>query len=414
MTADYRYDLGLFSATGVELEYMIVDRETLDVRPIADQVLRDASGEIVSDLRPGGDEGPVEWSNELCAHLLEMKTAEPAPSLEGLAALFQSSVRDADARLAPLGARLMPTAMHPWMDPAQEMRLWTHDYSPVYSALDRVFSCKGHGWSNLQSCHINLPFASDEEFGRLHAAIRLVLPILPALAASSPAMEGRVTGLADTRLDVYRTNARRVPICSGRVIPEPYFTRSDYESKLLESIYEAIRPLDPDGILQHEWLNSRGCIARFMRGAIEIRVLDVQECPAADLAIVGAVVALVKAHTENRWADQSAQRAFGVEPLHEILLACINDADRAVITNTDYLRAFGVSAPTCTAGELWRRLVEALSPASGRAELSTILDQGPLTRRLTTALGAEPSRADLRRVYARLCDCLHEGRLFLP
>ena len=31
-----------------------------------------------------------------------------------------------------------------------------------------------------------VPFADDAEFGRLHAAIRLALPIAPGIAASSP------------------------------------------------------------------------------------------------------------------------------------------------------------------------------------------------------------------------------------
>src|SRR5690606_7705226 len=113
--------------------------------------------------------------------------------------------------LAPMGAMLMPTAMHPWFDPATETRLWPHEYSPVYETYNRIFGCQGHGWSNLQSMHVNLPFANDEEFARLHAAIRLALPILPALAASSPLVEGRVTGLADSRLDFYRFNSRRLP-----------------------------------------------------------------------------------------------------------------------------------------------------------------------------------------------------------
>ena len=42
--------------------------------------------------------------------------------------------------------------------------------------------------------HVNLPFADDAQFARLHAAIRLVLPLLPALAASSPIAEGSVIG----------------------------------------------------------------------------------------------------------------------------------------------------------------------------------------------------------------------------
>ena len=141
---------------------------------------------------------------------------------------------------------------------------------------------------NLQSAHLNLPFANDEEFGRLHAAVRLVLPALPALAASSPLQDGRLTDFADTRLEIYRHNARRLPIVSGRVIPEPVFTRAEYERAARQPL-RAIAPLDPDGILQEEWLNARGAIARFDRGAIEIRVLDVQEHPAADLAIAWAV-----------------------------------------------------------------------------------------------------------------------------
>src|SRR5690606_3311880 len=102
-----------------------------------------------------------------------------------------------NAHLAPLGGRLMPSAMHPWMDPLTQTRLWPHENSPVYEAFNRIFGCQGHGWSNLQSMHINLPFEGDEEFGRLHAGIRLILPILPALAASSPFVEGRATGLMD-------------------------------------------------------------------------------------------------------------------------------------------------------------------------------------------------------------------------
>ena len=87
----------------------------------------------------------------------------------------------------------MPTAMHPWMDPATETVLWD-DATDVYRTYDRIYGCRGHGWANLQSMHVNLPFADDSQFARLHAAIRLVLPLLPALAASSPIAEGSVDG----------------------------------------------------------------------------------------------------------------------------------------------------------------------------------------------------------------------------
>src|SRR5690606_13900663 len=209
--------------------------------------------------------------------------------------------------------------MHPWMDPHTEMKLWPHEFSPVYEAFNRVFDCRGHGWANLQSMHVNLPFAGDEEFGRLHAAIRLVLPILPALAASSPIMDGRLTGLMDTRLEVYRHNARRVPEVSGQVIPERAFTQADYDAQIFAPLYAAIEPLDSEGVLRDEFLNARGAIARFSRGSIEIRLLDVQECPQADLAICRAVVAVLEALVGERWTSVSEQQSFEVAPLAELL-----------------------------------------------------------------------------------------------
>jgi gamma-glutamyl:cysteine ligase YbdK (ATP-grasp superfamily) len=109
------------------------------------------------------------------------------------------------------------------MDPLRETKLWPHQNNEIYQAFDRIFDCRGHGWSNLQSCHINFPFETEEEFGRLHAAIRLVLPLLPALAASSPYKEGVRGEDLDTRLATYRTNCARVPLVTGNVIPEQVF-----------------------------------------------------------------------------------------------------------------------------------------------------------------------------------------------
>src|SRR5690606_34786160 len=129
----------------------------------------------------------------------------------------------------------------------------------------------------------------DAEFARLHAAIRPVLPLLPALAASSPVVDGHATGTLDNRLAVYAENCRRVPSVSGAVVPEPVYSRADYETGLLGRIYRDLAPLDPAGTLRHEWVNARGAIARFDRSAIEIRLLDTQECPAADIAVAALV-----------------------------------------------------------------------------------------------------------------------------
>ncbi len=408
-----RPPLPLFAACGIELEYMIVDAASLDVKPIADDLLTAAAGELTGDY----ENGPIGWSNELALHVIEMKTAEPAPSLEPLPALFQKNVNDMNRRLAALGARLMPSAMHPWMDPDREMQLWPHEYNEVYRAFDRVFDCRGHGWANLQSVHMNLPFASDSEFGLLHAATRLLLPPLPPLAAAPLVIDGRTTGRLDNRLEVYRHNARRVPLVSARVVPEPAWSRAEYEAEILEPLYRAIAPVDTGNILQHEWLNARGAIARFDRGAIEIRVLDIQECPQADLAVCAAVWNVLRWLTAGDSVPTAAQQAVPTEPLAELLERTITAGEQTLVNDPAYLELLLGDDTPRTAGAVWRELLERAAPAllatePWAAPLATILNHGPLARRLLRRLGDSPSRELLHTTYRELADCLADGRMF--
>ena len=406
--------LHLFDAVGIEIEVMIVDAETLAVRPIADRLLRAKVGHDTTDA----EDGPVHWSNELTRHVIELKVDRPTPSLVGWAGRFDASVREINDLLIPMGARLLPGSMHPTMDPKVETQLWPLDGNQIYSAYHRIFDCHRHGWANLQSTHINLPFDGDAEFARLHAACRAVLPLLPALAASSPLMEGRPTGHLDSRLHVYLTHQARITAAMGDVIPEPVYTRRDYEREIFEPMFRQIRPHDPDGLLQREFLNARGAIARFDRGAIEIRVLDTQECPAADLAMSLFVVSLVRALVEERWVGWHQLSVLPSRPLLDVMRATLRDGERTRIEHQPLLQAFGVGAPL-EAGELLRRLADDLRDDADPAwrelgpTLGRMLDAGPLARRLLDALDRRGDDPDsVRAVWRRLADCLAAGELF--
>lgn len=420
--------LHLFEGYGIEMEYMIVDAATLHTRPYADYLLavaggqdKVAAGAAIDAARLENEvaRGAMAWSNELVMHVVEVKTDGPVATLAELGDLFHAEVRAINAILAKRGARLMPTAMHPLFNPSRETRLWPYGDQEIYAAYDRIFGCQGHGWSNLQSVHINLPFFGDQEFGRLHAAIRLVLPLLPALAASSPLCEGQVQAAVDGRLEFYRHNQRAVPRIAGDIIPEPAFSAADYQRLILDPIYADIAPRDRDGILQCEWLNSRGAIARFDRHAIEIRLLDIQECPAQDAGVVALVVAAVQALAEERWVPLSELQAWPVAPLKELLLQGIRHGDAARVTNPAYLKAFGwQSAAVPTAMQLWGHIAQNLGRASGfplaphAAAIDVLVRQGCLAGRIRKAVGAEPSRGRIIKVYEQLCDCLAENRSF--
>lgn len=407
--------LHLFEGFGIELEYAIVGEVDLRVLPIADEILASVAG-------PGATEyevGAIAWSNELARHLIEVKTNGPVPALtDKLASDFGTALSRIERLAKSHGGRLLPTAMHPTMDPHRDTVLWPHDGDAIYSTYDRIFDCRGHGWSNLQSCHLNLPFCGPEEFGRLHAAVRAVLPLLPALAASSPIVDGKRAPALDYRLQVYRGNQARVPSIIGAIIPEPVFTPDAYQEEILAPMYREMAPLDPEGTLAHEWLNSRGAIARFDRSAIEIRLLDVQETPLADLAIARLVAATVEALDSGVCLPRSNLRALDTRMLASVLDRTIIAAEEAWIEEAPLLEAFGQSSP-CTAQTLWRRFYEAhieQSWTSGtplKRAMETILQHGSLARRIVRAVGDNPDRRAIEGVYRRLAECLRHGRLFV-
>lgn len=398
--------LALFEGYGIELEYMIVDRATLDVSPISDALIHQVTGSYASEV----ERGPIAWSNELVLHVIELKTNGPAASLDSLAPLFHDEVRAVDRLLADMGARLMPTAMHPWMDPARHTRLWPHEYSAVYATFDAIFDCRGHGWSNLQSMHINLPYRGDEELRRLHSAIRLVLPLLPAIAASSPIIEGRATGKLDSRLAAYRNNCRRYPSVTGRVVPEVVTSAADYRDKILDPIQRDLGPHDPGAILDPEWVNARGAIVRFVRDSIEIRVIDIQETPKADLAIAALAVGAVRVLTEERFADLARQETLATEDLEAVLNGTIDDGERAAVPAA-LAACFGAPSGVSTAEDLWRHIAGEVALGAHGAVLEVILERGPLARRILEAVNI--TRSD-RAVYEALSDHLVAGEIFVP
>lgn len=408
--------LHLWEGYGIELEYMIVDRKTLGVRPIADELIKSITGNYVADY----ENGAAAWSNELVLHVIEFKTNGPAPALAPLPELFQDQVIDANQRLAEWDACLLPTGMHPFFDPMTETKIWPHEYNAVYETYNRIFDCRGHGWSNLQSTHINLPFANDEEFGKLHAAVRYLLPILPGLAASSPVADGKLAPALDYRLVQYAQNSARIPIATGSVVPENWYTKDEYYREILHKIWAETAPFDPDGNLEGEYANARGAIARFDRMALEIRVLDIQECPEADIAIAAAIKGALQALVEERWLPLEQLKQTPVAPLSALFHKVCAAGENHVISDRDYLRGLGIEADSASVGEIWDALIDSTMPAGGKARkrwrraLDHIRGQGSLATRIRSAAGTDPSRPKLVAIYHELARCLSEGELFDP
>lgn len=402
-----RYLHRLFEVFGLEIEYMIVDRDTFMPVSLAPVLLTSGDGVVRNSLQ----KADIAISNELASHIIELKSNPPTADLDTLARSFQRVVTELNATLAPHNAILAPGGMHPLMDPSTGGSLWEYDDAEIYAWYDQTFDCHRHGWLNLQSCHLNLPFSTEEEFARLHDAIILILPLLPALAASSPYKEGVATGFLDTRIDVYAQNQKRFPAITGAIIPEAVRTEETYRSRILAPAYAAVKPYDPQGLIAPDWLNSRGAIARFDRGAIEIRLLDTQEHPRADVAICGFIINVLKklfTLGDETLRDLVAQ--FTPEERREHLMETARTGAKARFHQPELSLALGHDAATPTVGAFWK--AEVSKDARSYPSVEYICTHGCLSNRITRRLPRTPSRDDLTRLVRDLATCLADDAAY--
>ncbi|MCC5013574.1 MULTISPECIES: glutamate-cysteine ligase family protein [unclassified Legionella] len=407
-------DYSLSSVLGIEIEYMLVDRNSLNVQPKSDVILSALAGKQVNEtVLPNGD---IAASNELVMHVLELKNNGPKPPHAPLVEQFQQAIQSLQPLLDQHNLQLMPSGAHPWMNPLTETERWPHGNNAIYRQYDSIFNCQGHGWANLQSMHVNLPFANDGEFCQLHNTIRLLLPLLPALAASTPFLDGKATGLKNSRLYFYGKNQQRIPSISGDIIPEFIRSEEEYRETILAPMYDDIRPYDPEGILQYEWLNSRAAIPKFDYKAIEIRILDSQECVQADIAIALAIHAIL-----NYWQQNSPyylDTPCDSKRLKTVYEQTIKEGLSVTVDDAELYRQWQLPQKrTLSCRDIWSQLLERVSSDLDnpcQRALEYILSQGNLSERLLRACGNDYTKPTLARLYRQLTHCLYTNQMFNP
>lgn len=397
-----------FEVAGIELEYPIVDRN-LDVARVVEPAFRTLAGRGTSDI----DLGAVAFSNEFADHVFEIKTAEPVASLVDAERMLVEGLQRFNAVLRDeFGARLLPTGMHPWFDP-HDARLWTRSGLRVYTTYARLFNVRTHGWMNVQASHINLPFGDEAETMAMHTAAAMLIPYLPAIAASSPAFDGQLQNYSDSRLYWLTQHQARIPESMGKVVPEYVSSFNEYRSTILQPMYNALDGLRDAGAIRHEFFNTRAAILRFSRKALELRVLDTQECVKLDVAMAAFVRASLRDLTARLLS------ATIEPPRHEIL---VEDLHRTIVNGSAAI----VNAPhvepagECSAGAVISELLRRARPYAAEKEqeyfdlLERIAASGSLSERIRARVESagptdEAQREMLRRVYHELTDCLENN-----
>lgn len=408
----------LFEVTGLELEYAVVDG-ALEPRCLVEDAFRILRGRPTSDVAFGN----VGFSNELAAHVFEMKTIAPVPDLAAAEAELHAGLQRFLAVLRrDFQARLLPTAMHPWMRP-QETQLWRRSGRPIYETYARLFSIHEHGWLNVQSCQINLPFGTEAETVLLHNAIACLLPYLPALAASSPVVEGVPGASLCNRMAFYATNQRRFPSIAGCIVPEYMMSFAQYRRDVFAPIYRDLAAVDGTERIRHEFVNSRGAILRFNRRAIEIRVIDLQECVRMDVAL--AVLVRLVAKRLVALLQEGRMRLPEHGLLVEDYAACVARGRAADVQASHVFAAAGYRPGAATAEAALLAFLDLAHHESepGDAPYLRLVEErirtGNLAERILHATALErrsgdEGRAALRRVYEELVECLEKNEPWRP
>lgn len=247
-----------------------------------DKVIKDYCGRLVNFV----ELPKFTFGKEMQLHVMEVKANSPFRSPQVFEETMQNAVTTVSNFLEQrYRAHLLGTGMHPLMK-LIETQIWPHRHKKIYEEYSKIFNLKQHGWLNIQSFHLNLPYNKESNGVLLHNLLANICPYLPAISASSPIYEGSLHEFVDNRLAFYKVNQREVPSVSGDIVPEYVSSIDMYRKKVIGTYSrDLVNAGASKTLLFKEWVNSRGVIFRFDRSALEVRVMDEQECIKSDVAL---------------------------------------------------------------------------------------------------------------------------------
>ena len=250
---------------GLEEEFAILDAGTLDLVSRFEE-LRDAAA--------AGDSALSESiSGELIASEIEIRSGR-GQTLAAAVAAQRDYRRRLFALAADHGVALGATGIHPWADYRKQRIIDTEHYQRLNDQLRYVV------WrNNTFSLHVHVGVQGGDRAVRTCDRLRPVLPLLLAVSANSPYLDGQDSGLHSARTVSF---TRLFPRCG---IPEPFgdwATFADYIDFLqrTESIVEYTQV----------WWSVR---PHTSFGTVEVRICDAQSSAAESEALAALVTACV-------------------------------------------------------------------------------------------------------------------------
>jgi carboxylate-amine ligase len=264
-TARASFDASADFTVGLEEEFAILDPQTLEMVPRFEE-LREAAAATDAALSES-------ISGELIASEIEIRSGRGEDLHQARAAQ-----QDLRARLFTLaadrGLELGSTGTHPYADYRDQQIIQTDHYRRVEDGLRYV------AWrNNTFSLHVHVGIRGADRAVAICDRLRPVLPVLLAISADSPFLDGRDSGLHSARTQIF---TKSFPRCG---IPDPFgdwATFADYVAMLYRtgSIVEYTQV----------WWSVRPHLSF---GTVEVRICDAQATAAEADGLAALIVACV-------------------------------------------------------------------------------------------------------------------------
>ncbi len=269
-------------SVGVEEELMILDGDTLDLVSAIEELLGPAEH---GDVKPELMESVLEISTDPCATISEAR--------DQLVSLRRSVRHRAEAKGYAIGS----AGTHPFAKWEEQRIAARPRYRDLISALRFVARQE-----LIFGQHVHIGLDDPEKAIAVANGLRRYVPALLGLSANSPYWRGDATGLASTRMPIFRAFPR-----VG--IPPYYADWADYQKRIDFQV--------ASGVIQdytYLWYDIR---PHPLLGTVEIRAMDSQTRLEHSIGLTALVQALVRKLATDWEAGGPVAERFPHEMLDE-------------------------------------------------------------------------------------------------
>ncbi len=171
---------------GVELEFQIIDQETLDLVPRAPALLSKVPPSVANRVTP-----------EFIRSILEIQTGVCA-SVNDVDDDLRRSIRLLEEIAADHGCLLYSASLHPFAEPADQVLSVGDRYARILEELQYV----GRQFIS-QGLHVHVGIPDRDAAITVCDILQIYLPLLLGLSGSSPYFRGEDTGLCSYRTKLF-------------------------------------------------------------------------------------------------------------------------------------------------------------------------------------------------------------------